>query len=170
VLARVSSKCFSQCRWKDHDNLQYFLKNETNQDEIKEYREIWEFFNQNDDEDEKKATKQSSIGTASKSREEQEQEEKLKKSKKERLKILQDKISKNFVDSIWFFDLDQKFGMLTIFFQVTGATSYNSCSDLPALLLILILTASWPFRKKHSWFYRKFNIFLFYFIIVSMFI
>lgn len=74
------------------------------------------------------------------------------------------------MDSIWYFDQDQKFGILTMFFQVTGATAYNSCSDLPALLLILILTASWPFRKKHSWFFRKYTIFLYYFIIVSMFV
>ena len=58
---------------------------------------------------------------------------------------------------------------MTILFQVTGATAYNSCSDLPALLLILVLAASWPFRKKHSWFFRKFTIFLYYFIICSLF-
>lgn len=58
--------------------------------------------------------------------------------------------------------------MLTLLFQLFEAMAFNSCSDIPALFMILLLLAFYAFRKKYSIHYRQYSFFVIYFIQVNL--
>lgn len=84
------------------------------------------------------------------------------------MKDLKKRIRKNFVDSDHFYQLNRKFFMLTLLFQLFEAMAFNSCSDIPALFMILLLLAFYAFRKKYSIHYRQYSFFVIYFIQVNL--
>lgn len=58
--------------------------------------------------------------------------------------------------------------MLTLLFQLFEAMAFNSCSDIPALFMILLLFAFYAYRKKYSIVYREYSFFVIYFIQVNL--
>ena len=58
--------------------------------------------------------------------------------------------------------------MLTLVFQLFEAMAFNSCSDIPALFMILLLFAFYAYRKKYSIIYREYSFFVIYFIQVNL--
>ena len=46
--------------------------------------------------------------------------------------------------------------------------TFNSSSDIPALLLIAVMAAFYPVRKAHSVFYRVFSFIVVYFVMLLM--
>jgi hypothetical protein len=99
-------------------------------------------------------------------------EKKKKKEKQEedriRLKYLSKKIKKNFIDCQYFYSFNTKFFLSAIIFQMFAAMSFNSLSDTPQMIIILILAAFYANRKQHSQSYRKASFFMIYFIMTML--
>jgi hypothetical protein len=103
-----------------------------------------------------------------KSRMEADKEEENKKIEEMQFKDLKKRISKLFIDSTHFYSLNKRFFEGSMLAQLFGAMACNSCSDMPALILILILCAIYPLRKKVSITYRKLCFFMMYLIIYML--
>jgi hypothetical protein len=58
--------------------------------------------------------------------------------------------------------------MSTLLFQLLEAMAFNSCSDIPALFMILLLFAFYAYRKKYSVVYREYSFFVMYFIMITL--
>ena len=46
--------------------------------------------------------------------------------------------------------------------------AFNSCSDIPALFMILLLFAFYAYRKQYSVAYREYSFFVIYFIQINL--
>lgn len=103
-----------------------------------------------------------------KSRMEADKEEENKKIEDMQFKDLNKRIPKLFVDSTHFYTGNKKFFEGAMLTQLFGAMACNSCSDMPVLILILILCAIYPLRKKISTTYRKLSFFIMYLIIYML--
>ena len=84
------------------------------------------------------------------------------------LKMLKKKVRVNYVDSDQFYQLNRKFFMPTLMFQLFEAMAFNSCSDIPALFMILLLFAFYAYRKQYSVAYREYSFFVIYFIQINL--
>ena len=78
------------------------------------------------------------------------------------------KIKKNFIDSQYFYKFNTKFFLMAVFFQMSAAMSFNSLSDAPQMVIILILAAFYANRKLHSQAYRKASFFMIYFMMTML--
>jgi hypothetical protein len=103
-----------------------------------------------------------------KSRMEADKEEENKKIEDMQFKDLKKRIPKLFIDSTHFYSGNKKYFEVTMLTQLFGTMAINSCSNMPALILILILCAIYPFRKKISTTYRKLSFFIMYLIIYML--
>lgn len=77
-------------------------------------------------------------------------------------------IKKNFIDAEYFYQFNQKFFALAFMFELFTAMSFNSCSDIPCLFILLILAAFYGQRKQYSRAYRQGSFFVVYFIMFML--
>lgn len=78
------------------------------------------------------------------------------------------KIKKNFIDSDYFYSFNTKFFLTAVLFQMFAAMSFNSLSDTPQMLIILILAAFYANRKQHSQSYRRASFGMIYFMMTML--
>mmetsp|Transcript_21580 Transcript_21580/g.33239 ORF Transcript_21580/g.33239 Transcript_21580/m.33239 type:complete len:491 (-) Transcript_21580:2754-4226(-) len=135
----------------------------TNPESKKEIEEMLTLQNKSDEEEEEGDDGELKVGSKGVLLK-QEREAKAEKEAQEhiRLQQLEKKIRKNFVDCEWFYNKNQMFFGLALLFQLFEAMSYNSCSDIPSLFMILLLFAFYAVRKKYSVAYRKYSFFVVY--------
>jgi len=114
-------------------------------------------------EDAKKA--ESSIGTINTlGREEQEQKDEKDREEKKEMDVIKKRIKKIFVDSNHFYMLNRVFFVLILLFELSQSMAYNSCSDIPALLMILVMFAFYAYRKANTRKFLQYTFIVVYFI------
>lgn len=84
--------------------------------------------------------------------------------KAQELKDLKKEITMNFIGSNKFYNWNQTFYALAIVFTLMESVSFNSCSSLPGIFLIIALAATYDLRKKYSYFYRTLSFVVGYYI------
>ena len=72
--------------------------------------------------------------------------------------------NKIFIDSEHFYNNNRNYYLGTLFFLLTQAMAFNSCADIPALILILINFAFYSYRKTYTQSFLKYTFFVIYFI------
>jgi len=70
----------------------------------------------------------------------------------------------NFVDSHHFYTWNTTFFILSIILVLFQAMVNNSASDIPSLFFILILFATYMFRKKYTKVYLQYTFFVIYYL------
>lgn len=110
------------------------------------------------------------IGTSADNRGEDTTEQQ--KRKNEYKQLMREKVAKkltrNYIDCDWFVKSNKLFFVLFLVFIMGGAMNYNSLSDIPSLLMILILASFYAFRKQYYLTYGKFVIFMAYFMHIAV--
>ena len=71
---------------------------------------------------------------------------------------------KHFVDTNFFYKLNQKFFIVVILFSLFQAMVYNACSDIPNLFLLLLMFAFYAYRKVYTRQFLQFTFLVVYFI------
>ena len=77
---------------------------------------------------------------------------------------------KIFIDSEHFYSNNRKYYLGTLLFLLVQAMAFNSCCDIPALILILINFAFYAYRKTYTQTFLKYTFFVIYFIQVIIFL
>ena len=83
---------------------------------------------------------------------------------KQDLKDLKKEITMNFIGSDRFYKWNQTFYAIAILFTLLESVSFNSCSSLPGVFLIIILSSMYDLRKRYSYFYRTLSFVVGYYI------
>ena len=83
---------------------------------------------------------------------------------------LKKEIKLNFIGSERFYNYNQLFFMMTLFFKLFESVTFNSLSCVPGLMLIIILFAAYELRKTYSQFFRTFSFVTVYWIRLMMII
>ena len=74
------------------------------------------------------------------------------------------RIKKNFLDSDHFYRQNQKFFLGIILFELLQSMVFNSCSDIPTLFMLLVLFASYAYRKVYTRAFLRYTFVLVYYI------
>jgi len=74
------------------------------------------------------------------------------------------RIKKIYVDSNYFYLWNRVFFVLILLFELSQSMAYNSCSDIPALLMILVMFAFYAYRKANTRLFLQYTFIVVYFI------
>jgi hypothetical protein len=81
-----------------------------------------------------------------------------------RYQELKKKIPANFVDSYHYFTWDRIFFVLSLLSTLFQAMVNNSAADIPSLFFILIMFATYMFRKTFTKIYLQYTFFVMYYL------
>lgn len=133
---------------KNHEDIHFYISEMDRLDELQE-------------EEDEKVT----VGTNQKeTKEEAERQEEAKIKTTEKMKRLKKEIPRCYVDSYFFYGMNQFFFVVSLLFTLFQAMTFNSCSDIPTLFLVLMIFATYAYRRTNRVAIFQYIFFVVYYI------